>query len=55
VTGGLNTEGLWSEALHCAKSMLEKLENFLAIVGLVENFWGLAAIPSEQLGADLVQ
>jgi hypothetical protein len=55
LTGGLNTNDLCSEALHCAKSTLEKLENCLAIVGLVEKFWGLAAIPGEQLGANLVQ
>jgi hypothetical protein len=44
-----------SEAHYCAKSTLEKLENVLAIVGSSKRFWGLAAIPSEQLGANLVQ
>jgi hypothetical protein len=31
------------------------MENGLAIVGLGEKFWGLAAILGEQLGANLVQ
>jgi hypothetical protein len=33
VTVFLNTDDLYSEALHCAKSTLEKLENPVAIVG----------------------
>jgi hypothetical protein len=38
VTVYLNTNDLCSEAHHCAKSTLEKLENWLAIVGLDEKF-----------------
>jgi hypothetical protein len=52
---GLNTNNLCSEALHCAKSTLEKLENGVTIVGSSEKFWGLAAILDEQLGANPVQ
>jgi hypothetical protein len=35
--------------------MLKKPEKCLAIVGLVEKFWGLAAIPGEELGSNLIQ
>jgi hypothetical protein len=55
VTVFLNMDGLCSEALHCAKSTLEKLENGVAIVGSGEKFWGLATILGEQLGANMVQ
>jgi hypothetical protein len=55
VTVYLNTNDLCSEAHHCAKSTLGKLENCLAIVGSDVKFWDLAAIPGEQLGANLVQ
>jgi hypothetical protein len=33
VTDFLNTNRLCSEDIHCAKSNLENLDNFLAIVG----------------------
>jgi hypothetical protein len=35
--------------------MMEKLENFLEIVGSIERFLGLASIPGEHLGSNLVQ
>jgi hypothetical protein len=35
--------------------MMDKIENFLAIVGSVMKFLGLAAIPGEQLGFNIVQ
>jgi hypothetical protein len=34
---------------------LDKLENGVAIIGSSEEFCGLVAIPSEELGANLVQ
>jgi hypothetical protein len=55
VTSGLNTDSLCSEAFNCAKSTLEKLESCLTIVGSVEKFWGIAANPRKQLGANLIQ
>jgi hypothetical protein len=55
VTSGLNIDGLCSEALHCANTMMDKLDNFLAIVGSFEKFLGLATIPGEKLGAKMVQ
>ena len=52
----IKNNDLWSEAHHCAKSTLGKLKNWLAIVGSPhEKFLDLVAIPSEQLGANLVQ
>jgi hypothetical protein len=45
VTIYLNTDDLCSEAHHCAKSTLGKLENWLAIVGSDAKFWDLVAIP----------
>jgi hypothetical protein len=51
----LNTYDLCSKALDCAKSTPEKLENGVAIVGSCKKVWGLAAIPGEQLGANLVE
>ena len=51
----LNTTNLCSEAHHCAKSTLGKLENWPAIVGLDVKFWDLVAIPGEQPGANMVQ
>ena len=51
----LNIDGLCSEAQHCSKSTLGKLENWLEIVGSYAKFWDLVFIPGEKLGANLVQ
>jgi hypothetical protein len=51
----INTNELCSEALHCAESTLEKLKNYVAIGGSCEKFWGLAPIPDEDLGSNLIQ
>jgi hypothetical protein len=50
----LNTNKICSEVHHHAKSTLGKLDNWLASVGSVAKFWDIAAIPGEQLGANLV-
>jgi hypothetical protein len=51
----LNTNDLCSEAHHCAKSTLGKLENWPIIFGLDVKCWDLVAIPSKHLRANLVQ
>jgi hypothetical protein len=51
----LNIDDLCSEAHYYSKSTLEKLENVIAIVGSGKIFWGLAVIPGEKLGANMVQ
>jgi hypothetical protein len=51
----LKYKSLCIEAHHGAKSTLGKLENWTAIVVSDVNFWDRVAIPSERLGANLVQ
>jgi hypothetical protein len=51
----LNTNVLYREAHHCAKSTLGKLENWHVIVGSDAKFWDIVSIPREHLGANLVQ
>jgi hypothetical protein len=34
---------------------MDKMENCLAIIGSGNKFWGIAAIPGEQIGANMVQ
>jgi hypothetical protein len=51
----LNKNSLCIEAHHGAKSTLGKLEHWTTIVGSDVNFWDHVTIPSERLGANLVQ
>jgi hypothetical protein len=51
----LNTNDLFIEVPHGAKSTLGKLEHWTAIVGSFTKFWGLVVIPGERLGVNLVQ
>jgi hypothetical protein len=51
----LNIGDLCREVHYCAKSTLERLENFLAITRSGETVLDLATIPNEQLGAKRVQ
>jgi hypothetical protein len=51
----LNTNGLFNETHHDAKSTLGKLGNGHAIVVSDAEFLDLISIPDEQLGANMVQ
>jgi hypothetical protein len=54
VTVYLNTYDLCSKYHYCAKGTLGRVEKWFAIVVSDAEFWDLVAIPSEQLGANLV-
>ena len=51
----LNIDDICRKDLHFPKSTLEKIETSAEIVGSNEKICGLAIIPGEQLGANLVQ
>jgi hypothetical protein len=51
----LNKNDLCREVHYCANSTLGKIENWSAIVGSYAKFLDLVALPSKQLGDNLVQ
>jgi hypothetical protein len=51
----LNTSDLYIEAPHCAKSILERPKDLVAIVGLGETIWDLGTILEKMPLTNLIQ